>query len=190
MPTYCVIDIDTTLANNDHRASLLCKDAEGVVTQESWDAFLDEATMFRDTLQPFALNAIEVMRQLGYTIVFLTGRNERLRKVTELWLAKHIAWNPYAETLLMRKTTEACVPASVCKRALFEEYLDNIDKQREERDYYEDTCSVYEDTYMFFDDDPHVLDMWRKLGTAFKCPEAWQWMCTPTPSTPELAWNK
>lgn len=176
MTTVAVIDIDTTLADCDHRAAHLVKDESGKITQASWDTFLDPELMTQDTPVPHAREVIDSMRQKGYQIVFLTGRNERLRSVTEAWLREHIGYNTHTELLLMRPQTKDSVPASVCKQEMFDKYVRR--------------WTAPDVSYLFFEDDAHVLGVWQKYGLVFKCPEAWATMNPAVLEGDEPSWKR
>jgi hypothetical protein len=177
MTTVCVVDIDTTLANNDHRAALLERDSNGNIPQASWDAFLQPELMLKDTPQEHALDVLNHMRGRGFKIVFLTGRNIRHSAGTRVWLKEHMDWNEFTEPLLMRRAVDVNVPASECKEALFLDYLKT-------------SGLTSNTTFLFFEDDPHVMAMWRRYGLVFQCPEAWRWMNPEFPKFPEQAWNR
>jgi len=176
MTTVCIVDIDTTLANNDHRAALLLKDLDGKITQESWDAFLQADLMVLDTPQKHAKEVVDYMRNHEYLIVFLTGRNEKHYEATRKWLQSHMGWVPGKEPLLMRTSDFAGVAASKFKEAAFLRFV-------EER-------RLRNASFLFFEDDKHVMAMWRKYGLVFQCPEAWQWMNPEAPANVENSWSR
>lgn len=175
MTLVCIIDIDTTLANNDHRASYLTRDESGMISKVSWDKFLDKELMLLDTPQQHALDVLNYMRTHGYTMVFLTGRNETHRDVTEEWLKTHMGWNSQSEPLFMRTSLESGKPASVFKKKCFTDRIKPL---------YPDS------SFIFFEDDPYVLPMWKEYGLVFKCPEAWETMNPESLSEPESAWRR
>jgi predicted secreted acid phosphatase len=175
MPTVCIIDIDTTLANNDHRALVLKRDLQGKVTQESWDAFLQADLMLLDKPQEHAKSVVDYMRNHGYMIVFLTGRNEKHLGVTQAWLRTHMGRTD-DEILLMRSAEYSGQPASVFKEEKFLQFIQEHNLQ--------------DASFLFFEDDKHVLAMWRKHGLVFQCPEAWQWLNPEIPEAEELAWSR
>lgn len=177
MTTVCVVDIDTTVANNDHRASLLERDSNGNIPQASWDAFLQPELMLKDTPQAHALDVLNHMRGHGFHILFLTGRNIKHLDNTRAWLKIHMGWNEFTEPLLMRRAMDVNVPASQCKESLFLDYV--------RANKFESNTS-----FLFFEDDPHVMSMWRRYGLVFQCPEAWRWMNPESPNFPEKAWNR
>ena len=175
--TVCVVDIDSTLANNEHRAVHLTFDEHGKIPQESWDLFLRTDLMVLDEPQAHAREVLDYMRGHGYEVIFLTGRNAKLREVTEYWLTQHMGWDSEHEPLLMRGLDKVDVPASKLKEHIFLEYVN--------------THSLSDACFMFFEDDKHVLSVWRKYGLVFQCPEVWRYM---NPASPEVedepAWTR
>lgn len=181
MPNLCVIvDIDTTIANNDHRAAYLdkecvrclakidthhrarCKICGGYdarISQESWDKFLDPEIMMHDTPVPEAQKVIEYFRTHDIPFHYLTGRNESMRAVTEAWLTEHFDLRPHQE-VVMRPVNLGKVPASKYKEQAF---LDL--KARQNLEGY---------TFFFMEDDPFVFSMYQKYGLVLRCPEAWK----------------
>jgi hypothetical protein len=132
--------------------------------------------MLLDQPQQHAREVVEYMRNHGYIIVFLTGRNEKYYDVTRAWLQSHMGWIPGKETLLMRGPDFAGLPASQFKQQAFLRFVE----QRKFRNA----------SFLFFEDDKHVMTMWRKYGLVFQCPEAWQWMNPDVPQQEEFAWSR
>ena len=83
-------DLDGVLANSLHRA----KDAP------DWDLFYSKIPGDKPILE-----TIEIVRLLRTRnkIIFITGRPERTRKITENWLRNYLQTIPYQYTLVMRK---------------------------------------------------------------------------------------
>ena len=77
-----IVDIDGTVADARHRLHLIADNA----THDDWVAFFDAADM-DPALEP----GLEVVRELQteHEIVWLTGRPERIRRLTERWLTQH-----------------------------------------------------------------------------------------------------
>jgi len=177
MTTYCIIDIDTTLANGDHRAALLVKNEAGQIPQESWDAFLHPDLMALDHPQQHACAVLNHLRSLGYIIVFLTGRNEKYRDVTESWLVRNMGAME-DEPVLMRGPEDVGSPASVCKLRCLTEFME------------QEGQTMHSCNFWFFEDDKHVMQLWRKYGVVFQCPEAWAYMNPEVPTEQEKAWTR
>jgi phosphoglycolate phosphatase-like HAD superfamily hydrolase len=80
-PTVAVFDVDGVLADVRHRLHHVER------RPKDWDAFF--AAMDGDG--PLA-DGVDLARQLaddGHAIVYLTGRNESYRRVTQDWLRRH-----------------------------------------------------------------------------------------------------
>ena len=73
-------DIDGTIANNDHRQHFL----EG---KKDWDGFFLELINY-EPIFPIINKVIEEYKA-GKDIVFLTGRPEKYRYSTSLWLKEY-----------------------------------------------------------------------------------------------------
>lgn len=180
-----IIDIDTTIADNAHRAMLLerhcvacltpveyrqaCRNCGGTDTnikQESWDAFLSPERCALDIPVQKAQHAIRRFREEGVEFHFLTGRNEGLREVTEEWLTKYFSYQPERESLIMRGDEHEGTPASVYKEQAFEQLVQT-------QGYDEPDMPMF----FFMEDDPHVFKMYSKYGIVIRCPEGWEhWM--------------
>ena len=180
-----ILDIDTTIANNDHRAELLMKhcvvcggpkthevhawchtcqtDTDDKITQDSWDTFLRDDLMLLDTPVPEAQEAIRQMRKHGMEFHYITGRNEGLREVTEEWLRRYFGFDPVKESLKMRPLAQAKVSSSVYKEEALLELI-------EER-------GLQDAAFFFYEDDPWVFRMYAKHGIVLKCPDAWKSFC-------------
>lgn len=200
--TVAIWDIDTTIANNNHRAALLtkiCRKCKVEVTDHShrskcqacgsdkydtpqacWDAFLKPELLMLDTPEPDAQRVIAHMRDVGMELHFLTGRNEGLREPTEAWLKKHFNWDSHSrERVYMRYQHEKGIPASVMKEELL---LKLVKEQRLNLDI---------DNFLFFEDDTHVFDMYCKYGIVIRCPEALKHFCPPGEDrSTEPAWKR
>lgn len=179
--TVLVFDIDSTLADNSQRAALLArvctvclgsydtaighrtafcetcqKHTKPKITQGTWDKFMDPKAFAMDVPILGAAEFVDDVRALGYTIVYLTGRHERGREATEAWLNLHVKRAP-TERLIMRDADNT--PASQMKEKLFLRLRLDIEK-------------AHSAQFIFFEDDPHVFDVYRGYGIVLKCPEA------------------
>jgi hypothetical protein len=172
-----VVDIDGTLADNSHRAALLeyvciacgtkvsgeqcsaCGGADTEPLQSSFDSFMDPTLIALDAVAPGAAEAIASLRSLATgKIVFLTGRRETTADSTKLWLAEKVGWLPGKEPLIMRSAKHFDLPASKYK-------LIQADKLSRENP---------DSSFMFFEDDPHIFDVFRRFGVVLKAPECWK----------------
>ncbi len=83
MTKLVVCDIDGVLADISHRLPYL--------EEKNYEAFYGMANMIQD--EPL-YSGISLFRKLtyaipGYEIILMTGRPERTRKITEMWLRYH-----------------------------------------------------------------------------------------------------
>lgn len=193
-----VIDIDTTIANNDARAELLQKncivcggakthqphstcptclvETDDKITQESWDMFLRPDLMALDEPVRKGVDAIKRMRKHDIEFHFVTGRNEGLREVTEQWLRQYVGWDSARESLIMRTKAESNTAASVYKEAALQRLIEERDLQGV--------------SFIFFEDDPWVFSMYGKYGICVKCPEGWDYFCPEAAHSLERVWNR
>ena len=88
--SVCIFDIDGTLANCDHRLHYVKN------KPKNWDAFYSEC-MSDHVIWPVA-EMLELFRK-NYLIYIVTGRPERNRDLTELWLNNN---KIYFDKLIMR----------------------------------------------------------------------------------------
>jgi hypothetical protein len=132
--------------------------------------------MLLDTVVSHAVPVLEDFRSKGVHLIFLTGRNAQYRLATEEWLKTHVGWRGgIREPLVMRPLNGANIAASIMKEKLF----------------VEDVASKYNGvTFLFFEDDPHVMPIWSKYGLVFKCPDAWELMVVKPKSEEEPVWNR
>ncbi len=197
MKTIHIFDIDTTIADNTHRAELLkktcivclspkpvghrapcpaCgKETRSNTDQADWDLFFDPALVIKDTPIAKALQYTNYLRSRKAELHFLTGRSEEARSVTDLWLKTKFNMQE-GENLIMRPVHEDGLMASEYKeRALHRLSVD--------KGYGRDTL------FFFYEDDPHVLGMYGRHGIVVKCPEAWEFFMPDTPQEEEKAWS-
>ncbi len=190
MLLVAVFDIDSTLANNTHRADLLkkrcsvclyepvpvghhspcpsCGSTSSTVNQSSWDKFLDADAVSKDTPIDSSVKILNKLRQDGVPIAFVTGRNRKsLGLVTEDWLRKYVGWQGHdIEPLFMREESEESLEASIYKNQA-------LSKLKTQLNYIYDTSKFY---FIFFEDDPHVFNVYNKHGLVVKCPQGCQYL--------------
>lgn len=137
MKTY-IVDIDGTLADLSHRLHFIQQEPK------QWDKFFDacgDDAPIHDV--------IDVVRQIGLygeelpTIVYLTGRPERVRGQTQGWLRKFFL--PQGE-VIMRKDGDHR-PDTIAKRELMERIISEGGR----------ISGVFEDR-------PSVCRVWREMG--------------------------
>lgn len=199
--TVAIWDIDGTLANNNHRAALLqkqcavclyepmpighhaacpsCGSTTSRIKQSSWDNFLSLELMALDPPIIQAVEVLDLLREKGAEIHFITGRRRsRSGEVTEAWLKKHVKWNPDKELLFMREehlsADKDLVPASVYKQRAFKRLTDTIGD---------------DGVFLFFEDDPHVFETYNQYGLVFRSPQVWAHLNPPSPRDAEQLWS-
>jgi len=136
IPTI-LFDIDGTLANIEHRTHFVSG------KKKDFDAF-NEAMVDDVPNEPIVtlLNSLEHKFQ----IVYVTGRLERYREVTEKFLEGVKQWWTHDLYLLMRPDDQRYIPDYEVKQKLLDEILAEIDK----------------DNIIFaVDDRSRVVKMWR-----------------------------
>ena len=106
-------DIDGTIANNDHRQHFL----EG---KKDWDGFFGE--LINDSPIMPVIEKINQEVNNGNKIIFITGRPERYRYSTNLWLKENI---PFNYDLYMRKDKDKRNKL-VVKKDIYEEHLKQL----------------------------------------------------------------
>jgi hypothetical protein len=146
------------------------------VEQSAWDLFFDPALVMQDTCVEKALIYADKLRARNSDIHYLTGRSERHRTVTDLWLRKN--FNKQAnETLIMRPLAEDPLLASQFKERALRRFI-------VEKGYSPDTL------FFFYEDDPHVLSMYGRHGIVIKCPEAWEFLIPDAPQELEKPFDR
>jgi len=189
MTTIYVLDVDGTIANNEHRARLLyhechqcltgmdgltgpgqfvcphCGCMDSKATSASWDRFNDLSLMEQDTPIPRTQKCVKALESLGYPVHYLTARYLSQREVTLGWLQVHFGFDASKQYLLTRDTDDHHGPKS-------HEFKENAVKQLRA------LCdSQYENpNYVFVDDKSSNLKMFSRHGLSLKAPEFWQTM--------------
>jgi len=136
-----IIDLDGTLADCRHRLHL--------VKEKKWDEF--HAGCKFD--EPNAWCVDLVMKYImDYQVIFLTGRSDSVKDLTEKWLKKHLGIFPDSYVLHMRPHKDHR-PDYVFKEEIYTEYI-------------KDTWDVV----FCLEDRDRVIKMWRRLGlVALQC---------------------
>lgn len=133
MKNIILCDIDGTVANNDHRQHFL----EG---KKDWDSFFD--ALDKDEPIFTIINKVIEENNSGREIIFLTGRPERYRETTEIWLIKYFN---FEFKLLMRNDNDQRGKLEI-KKEIFRSYF-NIN-----------------DIYYVIENDIDLLKMWVELS--------------------------
>ncbi len=133
MKKTVICDIDGTIADNKHRQHYM----EG---KKDWDGFFSEMHLDKPIYQ--IINKIKILKNSGNEIVFLTGRPEKYRLITENWLKKYFS---FEINLLMRKDNDRRNKLEI-KKELF---IQNLKSSEIE-------CC--------FENDLELLELWEEMG--------------------------
>ena len=133
MANIILCDIDGTVANNDHRQHFL----EG---KKDWDGFFSE--LVNDLPIQIIIDKVIQEQASGKEIVFLTGRPERYRYSTTLWLKEYF---DFEFRLLMRNDGDQRNKLEI-KRIIFSENFEA------------------NEIAFCFENDIDLIKQWKNLG--------------------------
>lgn len=133
MANIILCDIDGTVANNDHRQHFL----EG---KKDWDGFFSE--LVNDLPIQIIIDKVIQEQANGKEIVFLTGRPERYRYSTTLWLKEHF---DFEFKLLMRNDGDQRNKLEI-KKEIFKKNFKS------------------DEVYCVFENDYELIKMWKELS--------------------------
>jgi hypothetical protein len=166
-----ILDIDGTLSDASHRSHYVDR------PKPDWDGFLQPDLVAKDTVIEGAVNGVNYLSRLVSEVIFLTGRNESLRPVTESWIEKH--FGPEVNhcwywSLIMRQVGDNRVPTEYKA-----EQLEKIKRSTDE-------------VIMCIDDDKFMMKVYREMGfITLHAPDCWK---TLYPNfdhlTNETTWRK
>lgn len=130
MANIIICDIDGTISKVDDRLKYLQS------PNKDWDAFY--AHCHEDKPIMTVLDLLCDLQQIGYRIIFCTGRRESCRQMTEVWLAQHTDGRIVNPQILMRKDGDkrhdTLVKPELLVEALSEDELKQIAFILEDRD--------------------------------------------------------
>lgn len=136
-PNIVLFDIDNTLANMDHRIHYFARD------EMDWDEFEDQC-IYDLPIEP-TITMARACKALGKQVWCWSGRTERIRSQTEVWLRNNGV--PFDQLLLRTKEVAQSEPTEMTKLR----WLQN--------------GPVPEDRVICaFDDDPTVVKVLREKG--------------------------
>jgi len=147
-----VFDIDGTLADCTHRLHLIDKRIHPQAKDRDYNRFFDEMDI--DDPIEYMINLCRALIDNNEDVVFLTGRPDRTRKVTEDWLNENGLAVGIAMTsskrdnvcnLIMRADDDNR-PSEICKKELINDYF----------------ISTELDGALFFEDAPDNIKMMRE----------------------------
>jgi hypothetical protein len=132
-----ICDLDGTLCDIDHRLKFT------QTTPKNWKSFFEAMPL--DSLRVDVLDQVLKYEEQGCRIIFVSGRPETYRDLTEAWLEHHLKGYPLWTVLLMRGAGDSR-PDTIVKAEIYDKYLKNLD------------------IIKVFDDRPSVIRMWREKG--------------------------
>lgn len=132
-----MVDLDGTLCDTSHRVHHVQS------KPKNWDAFY--AGMAEDEIISSVASVLHMARLAGLHIVYLTGRPDNYRNLTEQWLQAHNLL-PDDSSLIMRRAGD--------------HRGDDIVK----RELYEAEVEPMYDISFVLEDRTRVVGMWRDLG--------------------------
>lgn len=149
-----IIDIDGTAADCNHRRKYL---DDG---QLNWKIFNDPELMMKDTPKLWcrdianAFSTITYHCEYFYKIIYVSGRSEKFRKLTEEWLKKnHFPSSMSGKYMLYMRPNHDVRSDCVVKQEIYYQFIE----------------PKYEVKFCI-DDRQQVVDMWRSLGlTCLQC---------------------
>lgn len=154
-----IVDIDGTVADTTERIDEIINKYNlqpGAWRDEHIDEFTSDVKIKTDKLIRGAEFLPELARRCGAKLIFLTGRSNRARNATRVWLKHHL--NIFDTVpLVMRYDGDFSDPIT-CKENIFKEAVLRMHP----------TAS-----FVFFDDDEELLLRYSKYGLALKAPECW-----------------
>lgn len=128
-----VFDIDGTIADCTHRIHLV----KG--GRHDWDAFFEACG--NDNPIPQLIAVLDAMVHAGHDVRLFTGRPERTRRTTEMWLDQHLGFMASTLPIYMRKDDDHRAD-DIVKAEFLEHFRPAL----------------------VFDDRQRVVDMWRSHG--------------------------
>ena len=136
-----IVDLDGTLCDVEHRVHHVQSNPK------NWHAF--NSAMDHDSSYFWCLELIAAMRERGYQILFVTGRDENYRINTELWLKKHLV---EYDALYMRKAHDSREDSDI------------------KEEIYKNKIKPTTQVLFVVDDRKSVVERWRALGlTCLQC---------------------
>jgi hypothetical protein len=118
-----IVDLDGTVCDNNHRLDLLPPPEKAHITQ-AWDEFNQEC-LYDKPIYPM-IKMVKNLQELGYVVLFLTGRSSICRSQSVKWIECHFVNMPYA--LFMRSVTDHRVDTAI-KHDYVELLLERYDIQ-------------------------------------------------------------
>lgn len=139
---YLKPPVKKLVQNKDLPKTIIC-DLDGTLAKIDGRSPYDAEKCEQDLLNEPVASVVKSYHKNGYTILLVSGREDKFKPQTENWLRKH---NIEYHDLIMRKSGDMRKDAIV-KREIFDDFI---------KDKYYIEFSL--------DDRNQVVDMWRDLG--------------------------
>ena len=138
---YVIVDLDGTLCLNEHRQHFLEE------TPKNWDGFFKAAS--RDKVNPAIKRIIDDLTITGVRVVFMTGRSDKYRALTERWLTRNAGVNGTQSPYMRDK--DDFRSDTVVKPELLAKFMKNADVKPEQ-------------ILFMLEDRGSMVKKWRELG--------------------------
>mgnify|MGYP003148702778 CR=1 FL=1 len=135
-----IFDLDGTLALIDKRRDIATK-SNGKL---DWDKFFDPSNIKLDVPNPPVVKMAQVFAEDGYNIVIFSGRSDRTKYSTRIWLTNNRI--PFQKLVMRDSATNHFVPDDILKKDMLDKHVD------------------IDDVFLVVDDRDKVVKMWRSLG--------------------------
>ena len=130
-----IVDLDGTLCDVEHRLEFVRK------VPIDWIQF--NQRLSGDKLNHWCFELIKAMQAQGYNVLFVTGRGEDFRELTDEWLLRH---HIHHHGLFMRPKNDHREDADV-KEELYHQFI-----------------KTHYDVLFVVDDRASVVKRWREMG--------------------------
>ena len=132
-----IVDIDGTLADNEHRKDL--------AIQKRWSEFTAQSGA--DEAFPWAVAIVEMALAKGWTVLFVTGRSDKYASLTTLWLQEKAGMTKEKDFMLLMRAEGDNREDTIIKDEIFETLIrGNFDVQ------------------FALDDRTRIVQLWRAKG--------------------------
>lgn len=143
MLQYLIVDIDNTLSDARSRADSYLGNFN-----YDWDSFYEHCGEDFPISQNCEL--VQRLAKSGLRIIFLTGRPESVRSITERWLCQYLSPDVVLHSKLIMRPTGTFILDVDFKRKVWEDQLCD--------------SGITIDNCIILEDSTRVISMWRSLG--------------------------
>jgi predicted kinase len=138
---------------NGQLTKAIIVDLDGTMAQMVARGPFDEHLVHTDRARLFVMTTVRALYDNGFRVIFMSGRSERCRALTEQWIEEQCGFR-FGDYFLFMRGTEDRRRDSVVKRELYEQHVQGQF----------DVMSVFDDRATV------VRDCWKPLGLpVFRC---------------------